>query len=212
MLHSSAHMNPRNIDMVLFDFGGVLAEFGFEAGLRAVATRHGLDEATFYNLVYDLIYSTGYITGHAEERAYWQAIRDKTGIEDEDSILRSEVFSRFVRRPWMFDIIKKLKANGIGTAILSDQTNWLDELNEQYDFFKYFDVVFNSYHLGKSKMDPSHFSDIITRLNCAPERLLFVDDTEAHCVTARKMGMKAIQFIDRPSFLEAIVHFCPMSA
>jgi hypothetical protein len=31
------------IDMVVFDFGGVLAEFGFEEGLRAVATRHGLD-------------------------------------------------------------------------------------------------------------------------------------------------------------------------
>jgi len=71
--------------------------------------------------------------------------------------------------------------------------------------------VFNSYHLGKSKMDPSHFSDIITHLNCAPERLLFVDDTEAHCVTARGMGIKAIQFIDRPSFLEAIFCFCPIS-
>jgi putative hydrolase of the HAD superfamily len=199
------------IDMVLFDFGGVLAEIGFEEGLRVVAMRHGLDKTAFYNLAYDLIYSTGYLTGHIEEHAFWQAIREKAGIEDEDTMLRNEVISRFVLRPWMLDIVKKLKANGIGTAILSDQTNWLDELNEQYDFFKYFDIVFNSYHLGKSKMDPSHFSDIITHLNCAPERLLFVDDTEAHCVTARGMGIKAIQFIDRPSFLEAIFCFCPIS-
>jgi putative hydrolase of the HAD superfamily len=196
--------------MVVFDFGGVLAEFGFEEGLRAVATRHGLDETAFYHLVYDLIYSTGYMTGHADEHVYWQAIRDETGIEDDDSILRNEVLSRFILRPWMFDIVRKLRANGIGTAILSDHTNWLDELDKRDDFFKYFDVVFNSYDLGNSKMDPSHFSDIITRLNCAPERLLFVDDTEAYCATARKIGMKAIQFIDRPSFLEAIVQFCPI--
>jgi putative hydrolase of the HAD superfamily len=200
----------RTIDMVVFDFGGVLAEIGFEEGLRVVAMRHGLDERAFYNLAYDLIYSTGYLTGRIGEHAFWQTIREKTGIEDGDTILRNEVLSRFVLRPWMFDIVKKLKANGIGTAILSDQTNWLDELNEQHDFFKYFDVVFNSHNLGKSKMDPSHFSDIIKRLNCAPERLLFVDDTEEHCVTAHSMGMKAIHFIDRPSFLEAIVRFWPL--
>jgi putative hydrolase of the HAD superfamily len=205
------NIQDRTIDMVVFDFGGVLAEIGFEEGLRVVAMHHGLDETAFYNLAYDLIYSTGYLTGHIGEQAFWQAIREKTGIEDEDTMLRNEVLSRFVLRPWMFDIVKKLKANGIGTAILSDQTNWLDELNEQYDFFKYFDIVFNSYHLGKSKMDTSHFSDIITRLNCSPERLLFVDDTEAHCVTARRMGMKAIQFIDRSSFLEAIACFWPIS-
>jgi len=205
------NIQNRTIDMVVFDFGGVLAETGFEEGLRAVAIRHGLDETAFYNLAYDLIYSTGYLTGHAGEHAFWQAIREKTGIEDEDAVLRDEVLSRFVLRPWMLDIVKQLKANGIGTAILSDQTNWLDELNEQNDFFKYFDVVFNSYNLGKSKMDHSHFSDIIKRLNCAPEKLLFVDDTEAHCVTARRMGMKAIRFIDHPSFLEALVRFCPIS-
>jgi len=206
------NIQDRKIDMVVFDFGGVLAETGFEEGLRAVAMHNGLDETAFYNLAYDLIYSTGYLTGYIEEHAFWQVIREKTGIEDEDSILRDEVLSRFVPRPWMFDIVKKLKANGIGTAILSDQTNWLDELNELYDFFKYFDVVFNSYNLKKSKVDPTHFSDIIIRLNCAPERLLFVDDTEAHCATARRMGMKAIHFIDRSSFLETIVRFCPIIA
>jgi len=86
----------------------------------------------------------------------------------------------------------------------------MNTLDKPDDFLKYFNVVFNSYKLGNSKMDPSHFSDIITRLNCAPERLLFVDDTEAYCATARKIGMKAIRFVDRPSFLVDIVQFCPI--
>jgi len=197
-----------NIDMAVFDFGGVLAEEGFEKGLRAIAKRNGLDEIEFYNLAHGLIYSTGYSIGHVEEHIYWQTIRNKTGIRDNDEALRNEILSRFILRPWMFDIVKKIKANRNGVAILSDHTNWLDELNERYDFFKYFDVVFNSYHLGKTKMDPSHFTDVISRLNRAPERLLFVDDTEIYCDTARKAGMKTINYIDRDLFHKEIAGFC----
>ncbi len=207
-------MNVQNgicsVYMVIFDFGGVLAEKGFEKGLSAIAARHGLDETDFYNLALELIHTTGYMTGHADEHMYWQAIRDKTGIREEDTVLRNDILSRFILRPWMFDIVRKLRASGIGVAILSDQTNWLDELNERNDFFKWFDVVFNSYHLGKSKVDPSHFSDTISRLDRAPQKLLFVDDTAAHCETARKMGMNTIQFIDRDLFLKEVERFCPI--
>lgn len=192
------------IDVVLFDFGGVLAEKGFEEGLRTIAARHGLNEKDFYNLVLDIIHTTGYLTGHGQEQVFWQTIRDKTGIRDEDGTLRNDILSRFILRPWMFDIVTRIKASGVGVAILSDQTNWLDELNDKYDFFKLFDAVFNSYHLGKGKVDPSHFIDTISRLNANPARLLFVDDTGAHCETARTLGINAIQYVDRDSFIKEI--------
>ena len=192
------------IDVVLFDFGGVLAEKGFEEGLHDIAARHGLNEVDFYNQALHIIHATGYLTGHSDENTFWQAIRDKTGIRDDDTTLRNEILSRFIPRPWMFDMVKRLKASGVGVAILSDQTNWLDELNDKYDFFKLFDVVFNSYHLGKSKVDPSHFTDTISRLGITPEKLLFIDDTGPHCESARKAGIHAIQFVDRESFIKAM--------
>lgn len=197
------------IDVVIFDFGGVLAEKGFEEGLRAIAVRHGLDESDFYNLVLDCIHATGYLTGRTDEHVFWQEIRNKTGIRDDDTTLRNEILSRFIPRPWMFDIVKKLRGSGTGVAILSDQTNWLDELDERYDFFTLFDVVYNSYHLGKSKVDPSHFADTVSRLDKAPERLLFVDDTGAHCETARKAGIQGIHYVGRESFIKKIRRFFP---
>jgi putative hydrolase of the HAD superfamily len=198
-----------DIDVVLFDFGGVLAEKGFEEGMGAIAIRHRLNERHFYDVALDLIHRTGYLTGAAGEEAFWQAIRDETGISDDNATLRNDILSRFILRPWMFDLVARLKAAGIGVAILSDQTNWLDELNERYGFFTYFDVVFNSYHLGKSKVDPSHFSDTVSRLRSTPQRLLFVDDTEAHCRTARSLGLNAIHFIERNPFLKEVGRFCP---
>jgi putative hydrolase of the HAD superfamily len=197
------------IDVVLFDFGGVLAEKGFEEGLRAIAIRNGLDETDFFNQALNLIHATGYLTGHAQEQVFWQTIRDTTGIRDDDTALRNEILSRFIPRPWMLDMVKRLKASGVGVAILSDQTNWLDELNEKHDFFKLFDVVFNSYHLGKSKADPTHFTDTISRLCSTPKKLLFIDDTGAHCKTARRARIHAIQFVDRESFIKEIRCFFP---
>ena len=196
------------IDTVLFDFGGVLAEEGYAKGLYAIARRHGMNENDFYELAREFIYTTGYITGRVDEAVYWQEIRDRTGITGGDADLRGEILSRFVLRPFMFDIVARLRASGIKVAILSDQTNWLDELDARLDFFRSFDVVYNSYHLGKSKADASHFSDIVSGMKDNPGRVLFVDDDEAHCERARSAGLNVVRFTGRDKFLEEFARYC----
>jgi putative hydrolase of the HAD superfamily len=143
-----------NVDVVLFDFGGVLADEGFANGLKAIARRHGLDETEFINLARDLIHRTGYITGRGREPAYWQAIRSATGITGDDATLRNEILSRFTPRAWMLNIVRKLRTAGVRVVILSDQTNWLDELNDLHRFFKHFNIVYNSYHIARARPTP----------------------------------------------------------
>ena len=199
---------PCGIDTVLFDFGGVLAEEGYAKGLHAIARRHGMNEHDFYELARELIYATGYITGRSTETVYWQAIRDRTGITDSDAGLRHEILSRFILRPFMFDIVARLRAAGVKAAILSDQTNWLDELDARLDLFRSFDAVYNSYHLGKSKADVSHFADVVSRMKDTPGRILFVDDDEAHCQRARSAGLKAIRYAGRDAFEKEFALYC----
>lgn len=204
-------MNSRSgscgVGTVLFDFGGVLADEGYRKGLHAIARRHGINEDDFYELARALIYTTGYITGRSVEAVYWQAIRDRTGIADSDTGLRNEILSRFVLRPFMFDIVARLRSAGIKAAILSDQTNWLDELDARLGFFRSFDAVYNSYHLGKSKTDVSHFTDVVSRMKDTPGRTLFVDDDEAHCQRARSACLKAIRYVGRDEFLKEFARY-----
>ncbi len=205
-------MNARpatcSIDTVLFDFGGVLAEEGFANGLRTIARNHGLDDNEFLELARELIDSTGYLTGRANESAYWQAVRDRTRVAQSDEELRNEILSRFVLRPFMFDIVRKLKRSGVRVAILSDQTNWLDELDATLDFFTLFDAVYNSYHLGKSKADGSHFPEIVARMKDIPERVLFIDDNDGHCQRARDAGLNAIRYTGRDAFEKEFALYC----
>jgi putative hydrolase of the HAD superfamily len=109
----------------------------------------------------------------------------------------------------MLDLVPRLKKMGLFAGILSDQTQWLDELNDHKDFFKEFDHVFNSYHMGKAKDDPALFEDIASRLNLPPERILFVDDHEANIERAGLKGFRTILYRNRRDFLRDLAHFCP---
>jgi putative hydrolase of the HAD superfamily len=191
-----------NIDTVLFDFGGVIAEEGFKQGLTVIAKETGLDERTFIQTAFDTIYATGYVLGKVPESVFWNTLRQKTGVRRSDASLRSEIFSRFILRDWMLDLVKKLKANNIKVGILSDQTDMLDKLDKKYDFFKLFDYIFNSYHMGKGKRDPSLFDDIVQALKTEPDRVLFIDDDIGNVDRAKQKGWKGIQYVDRDGFIK----------
>lgn len=198
-----------SLDIVLFDFGGVLAEEGFANGLKVIGRDNGFDPEAFFRIGSHLVHETGYVTGRCGEAGYWKALREKTGIKAGDSELREEILSRFTLRKWMLEIVTEIRKAGVRTGMLSDQTNWLNELNAKYDFFRYFDIVFNSYDYGKSKLDPSWFRDVSAILDIAPDRTLFTDDNADHCSRARQGGMHAIHYTGRIPFLEELAAYCP---
>ena len=76
------------IKAVLFDFGGVLAEEGFYQGLKAIGGKHGLDPEGFFLEAEELIFSTGYLLGKAGEATFWEAVRQKSGIQMSDAAMR----------------------------------------------------------------------------------------------------------------------------
>jgi putative hydrolase of the HAD superfamily len=188
------------IDVVLFDFGGVIAEEGFKQGLTAIAVANGLDEKTFVQAAFDAIYSSGYVLGKAPEKAFWKELKEKTGVKGDNVSLMKEIFSRFVLRSWMIDLVKKLKSEKISIGILSDQTDMLDKLNERFDFFRWFDHIFNSYYMGKGKRDVTLFDDIARTLKTEPSRILFIDDDAGHVDRAIQKGWNAIQYVNQESF------------
>ncbi len=184
----------------MLDFGGVLADEGFREGLKAIAERNGLDPDTFYRTAMELIYQSGYVTGRSYESSYWAALREKTGITGSDEELRQEILKRFVLREKIIRVVEKIKSSGFITAILSDQTNWLDEINEKKTFYHFFDFIFNSYKLKKSKRELSVFRDVTTAMGLKPDEVLFVDDNPANIKNASDTGLRTIHFTDVEGF------------
>lgn len=193
------------IKVILFDFGGVLAEEGYREGLKAIARKNGLDPEEFYRTANELIHETGYIVGRATEEEYWRRVKEKTGIKGTMEELRKEILDRFVLRPEMFQIVRTLKDKGYRVAILSDQTNWLDEINEREDFFSLFERVFNSYHIGRSKRQEETFRWVTEQLGVSPGEILFIDDNPSHIERAERAGLRTFLFTTPEDFKRSLL-------
>jgi len=189
------------IKAVIFDFGGVIAEEGFWQGLRHIAIQNGKDPGEFFEAAVDIIHKPdGYVVGLSDEKTWWSELREATGIIGSDKELREIILERFVVKPEMLQLAVELRTKGLIVAILSDQTNWLEEINERTPFYQCFDHVFNSYVIHKSKRDPSIFRDVCSALGFAPIDVLFVDDNEANIKRAQGEGLNAIHLRDAISF------------
>jgi putative hydrolase of the HAD superfamily len=195
------------VKVILFDYGGVLAEEGFREGLMAIARSNGLSPQDFFEMATSAVYESGYVVGTATEHSYWDLLRQRSGIRQSDDDLRKEILERFVLRPWMLDVVRDLRRRCYFVGILSDQTQWLDELDDRDHFFAEFDVVFNSYHLGRGKKDPKVFDDVAERLGVSMSEILFIDDNEGHIERARSRGLQTILFRGKESFLREIDEF-----
>jgi len=192
------------IQAILLDFGGVIAEEGFQQGLYAIADRFGLDQKRFFQLANEAVYNSGYVIGSGTENDYWNEVRAHSGITANNDELRQEILTRFIPRDWMLEIIRSLRQQEKVIAILSDQTDWLDQLDARYHFFQYFDAVFNSFHLGKTKRDPAIFAEILSALEANGKETLFVDDNISHIDRATAAGLQTHHFTDRDRFMKKL--------
>lgn len=188
------------INAVFFDFGGVIAEEGFREGMMAIAGKKKLDEQSFFRTAEEIIYKTGYVTGKAKEKTFWDALSRETGVKEDYRRLRIEILRRFILRAGMLAVVEKIRDQGLVTALLSDQTNWLDEINGKKPFYDRFDYVFNSYVLGKSKRDTSVFRYVAKIIGVNPHLILFVDDNAQNIKRASEAGLRTIHFTSIEDF------------
>jgi len=197
------------VQWILFDFGGVLAEEGFVNGLRALGAEQGLDPENVVRDGVGQVFATGFVLGKASEATFWQAMRATVGLKGSDSHFRETILNHFVIRPWMLELVQQLSAGHIRRAILSDQVNWLDILDQRHTFSPLFDQVFNSFTLGRSKRDPELFSLVASWLGIRPDQALFIDDSEGNVERATSQGMQTILYTGREDFLDRLKAFCP---
>ena len=193
-------MTDTAIRAVLFDFGGVLAEEGFRNGLVKLAAEQGLDVETMPAQGMKAVYDSGFVVGRGSAGDFWKLMRERTGLRGDDDSLTKVILDGFILRDWMMDVVKKLRADGYITGILSDQTYWLDELDEKYHFSRFFDHIYNSYYLGKGKQDPTVFADVVADLKMQPAMVLFIDDNAINVSRAQAKGLRVIQYLDREDF------------
>ena len=190
-----------NIKAILFDYGGVLADEGFRNGLKALAREQGLDVSQMPQQGMRAVYDSGFVLGRGTAADFWALLRQRTGLQGENETLTQRILEGFEIRPWMLELVTSLKARGYVTGILSDQTDWLDRLDQRDPFYSRFDHIFNSFYLGKGKQDPTLFLDVATKLSLEPVEILLIDDDSGNIQRARSSGYQGLHYINQQQFL-----------
>jgi len=177
---------------LFLDFGGVIADEGYREGLYKIAKRYNIDPDIFFKRCADLIYETGYITGESSQGVYFDEIRKTFGIEIDDEEFENMILNSFRIRGAILETVDRIRKRGIITAILSDQTDWLDRLNRKFNFFRFFDYVFNSYHIKMGKRDEKTFLYVADKTGLSPSEIIFIDDQIPNVERAMRTGMNAV--------------------
>lgn len=182
------------ISTVIFDFGGVLAEEGFRNGLLRIATKWKYDAKWFRHTAVEIIYSCGYVNGLCKEEIFWKLLKQNTGHCLGDSILREFLIGGFVLRPKVIQFVKRIRDLGFIVLLLSDHTNWLDELDEKEPFFHLFHNVYNSYHVHKNKRDGTIFPYVLSDMEIKAKEVLLIDDNIGNVNRAKEVGLNVVHF------------------
>lgn len=90
--------------------------------------------------------------------------------------------------------IHKLRPLGIKVVLLSNASNFIDDLLRKSGVDDIWDEKFLSYKLGIKKPDPEIFLYVLEKMNTKPEDACFIDDNEINVVAAKKIGIEGVLY------------------
>lgn len=183
-----------SLELILFDYGGVIAPEGFQLGILKLAQKFNMDFEELYKIAgVKAAFKSGYSAGKCDEQEYWKILADELGMKDNLFSLRYVFMDNFQPRQEMIELIEILKTD-YKLGVFSDQTNWIYEFDQKYDFFKYFDYKFISYKNGYTKYDDEFYQLPINETGVDPKKILLVDDKQRVLDRAEQFGYRTYLF------------------
>ncbi len=202
------------IEAVIFDYGGVLSTTPF-AGIAEFERQMGYPSKSLARLLFGAGASPQGPTESIPDHDWHLLETGRLTLDEfhERLVARSEaalgkpldlgVYAQFLRElgvgvHWMMvHRVRELRAEGYGTAILTNNIKEWGRYWRESIPMELFDVVVDSCEVGLRKPDPAIFRLTCDRLGVAPEAAVFLDDTRRHVESARTVGLHAI-LVDDP--------------
>ena len=207
----------REIDAVLFDYGGVLTgpvkhsiaswlaadaiePESFSGTLRAWLSRDAEDGTPVHRL------ETGELTIQEFEALLAAELRSVDGRAVAPDGILGRLFAGMQPDPAMFALAEELRATGLKVGLLSN--SW-GNTYPRARIDALLDPVVISGEVGLRKPHAAIYELALGRLGVPADRVLFIDDAEPNVLGARTVGLQALLHIDHPSTRSALTELVP---
>ncbi|HVL89220.1 MAG TPA: HAD family phosphatase [Actinomycetota bacterium] len=200
---------------LLVDFGGVLttsvidafAEFARGEGLdpkdlAAVMREHMQAPDSFFLRV-----ERGHIDTADFEIELAGAIRAKLGVEIASTGLKSRLFAGSRPNEPMLDALRRARANGVRTALVSNSWGVTEGGYPVHQFDELFDAIVISGEVGLRKPDPEIYLLAAERIAAEPPQCIFVDDFAINVEGAVATGMAGVHHVETDATLRELEAF-----
>ncbi len=184
------------IKAVLFDFGGVMKDAHPLA--MDISKMVGLTEEEFESLKearskISVLGEKGLIS----DQEYWQELSKIIGKPVPDNAV--EMATNFYRETFvfhqeMFDLVGKLKGQGIKTGVLSNIYKFEADVIREKGGYDGFEPVILSYEVGLAKPELDIYRLAVEKTGAKPEECIFVDDKEKNLEPAKELGIRTVLF------------------
>jgi glucose-1-phosphatase len=196
-----------DIDVVLFDVGGVLVELsGIETLIKWLGSGITAEE-----LWVKWLRSTAvrqFETGRSEARDFALHVTREFELDIEPSyFLESFEGWPLGLYPGVMAMLARIPAR-FQRALLSNSNalHWPRMLNEM-GLGQAFEHRFASHLTGKIKPDSAAFEDVVATLRCSPQQVLFLDDNRLNVEAAMSIGMHAARVVGPIEAQRVLVEF-----
>jgi epoxide hydrolase-like predicted phosphatase len=187
---------------LVVDYGGVMTS-PLQDTLSAWCAADGIDVSHMREVVRELVTETsqanpihglerGELATAEFERTLADRLRTVDGRPLQAAGMLDRMFLAFDAEPTMPGVLRRARAAGLATALLSN--SWGNDYpREEWD--ELFDTVVISGEVGLRKPEPEIYRLVARRLRLAPEQCVFVDDLRANVRGAVDVGMVGVHHV-----------------
>jgi epoxide hydrolase-like predicted phosphatase len=182
---------------VIFDVGGVLLRTHDQRGRRVWDARLGLNPGELAQLVFDSELGRKAQLGQTSLDELWAWLGAHLGLDPDELVtLKCDFWAGDRVDRELCDYVRSLRPR-YRTGMLSN--NWARDgraMAQELDIADCFDVFVTSAETGVMKPDPRIYQVALEKLEVLPPEAIFVDDFIENVEGARRLGMRAIHFLD----------------
>lgn len=188
------------VKLIIFDLSGVLFNNEEREYLNGFAERHKLsfeEVRTYYKKLIEMAEKDEVTAEYA-----WAKIFKRFDVNQDIAATIRDVIKMKKADNSMLEFVKELRKK-YKTAYLTNYARaYWEPIKKAFPFSDYFDYGAASCDIGARKSSRKGFERIMFYFEIKPEECIFVDDKEENLAEAKSMGIKAVHFKERESFLE----------
>ncbi len=182
---------------IIFDVFGVLLSPGFDSAadeLALLLNRTVQDIRPVYErweIPFDL--------GSISESRFWREVQKDLATDIAWQSLNDAVLRNYKPIRGAFELLDRCTRTADVYLLSNTRREWFEALDRNFGITRRVKRAFLSYDMGLAKPDIRCFNYIMSALECRAAELYFIDDKLENVISAQRVGIDSLHFIDSSS-------------